>query len=223
MAALSLVRALNALAQLDRELGEVVRDLKTGSADPAIFEVFRAGFARLEAQRLQVRESVVASAAADDLAWRESMLRARTVVVLAQLAHLEDVARDVPPADRPLACFASVRALHACIVSRITRIVGGVRRECNEADRGTLSPLIRTALHRVAYGKGEYGFAALGVEPVGSALLAGSRARSKRFALACETLNLALGLCANRSTDLVPELPPLPPRVCSNRGGLEHR
>ena len=195
MAATRVVLALDALADLDRELSMVVLQAEsaTASVDPVVVEGLRLGLAQVQSVQRRVRKQVVASVAEDDQEWRASVLRTRTLVVLGQLQLLEHAARE-SDVRFPSSAFATVGELRRYLVGRIARIHSALRHAADDIDTTVGSDATRRMLHSVALGKAEYGFTALALDlDVSTILHAGTRSSSAMFATACQALLLALG------------------------------
>lgn len=213
MAASHVVLALDALAELDRELSTVVRQAQAvaGTLDPVVVEGLRFGLEQIHRAQRHVRERVVASVVEDDRAWRDALLRTRTLVVLGQLQLLQHAEQECGTSSESSlgGRYASVENLRQHVLGRIARIHGGLRRAVEEIEMTVDSSATRRVLHDVALGKAEYGFAALaGDRELAAALRAGMRVASMTFAAACRGLSIALGAFP-RSDDQVPELPHL--------------
>lgn len=222
VAAAQLVLALDVLAQFDRELNTVVDDavavVETGA--PAALDGLRIGVAQLQTTRRRIRDRVVASMTADDLATREATVRMRTMVLVARLSMLEGAGVELAANARPFGdTFESVVALQAYVLWHLERILDGLRRELHEIASKVESRSEREALRHVALGKADCGFAVLGSDRrLADALAIGARMPSMRFSIACRTLLLALRETPTVS-DLIPELPSL----TSRRGASERQ
>lgn len=135
------------------------------------------------------------------------LFRIRTMALIARLSMLADAAKELAPDIRPFGdSFESVTALQAHVLARLRRILHGLRREILEANALAV-PRGRTTLRHVALGKAAFGLSAIGAEHrVADALAEGARVRCLQFAIACQTLRLALRDSQSAAPD-VPELP----------------
>lgn len=191
MAATRVAFALDALADLDREISTAVAnaELADVAEDPALVGALRVGLAQL--QRVQRRARTHRMEC--DHEWRASLLRARTLVVLGQLQLLEHAARQDETWQATDACDA-VGELRRFLIDRIVRILRALQRATDEHNTATCAYMGRRMLYAVALGKAECGFASLATEPrVAHVLATGVATASPLLAMACQGLLLALG------------------------------
>ncbi|MBA3461694.1 MAG: hypothetical protein H0T46_17150 [Deltaproteobacteria bacterium] len=133
-----------------------------------------------------------------DATAREAMLLSRANIVLAQLTMLTIAAPELPIGGKPFGDgFAGVPALCAHLMPRIERILVGLG-HLGHTSVGSASYTAVAALRRVAIGNAEFGFALLSADAaLVDALAIGSAMPSRRFALGCRTLRIALGAVAD--------------------------
>ncbi len=116
----------------------------------------------------------------------------------AQLTMLAIAVPELPIGVKPFGDgFADVPALGAHLMLRIERILVVVGHPGHKSV-GSASHTAVAALRRVAIGNAEFGFALLSTDAALVAALAiGSAMPSRRFALGCRTLRIALGAVAD--------------------------
>ena len=205
MASSHLVLVLEAVAELDRKLAAVAlqSDVLAASLGTDLTAGLRGSFHQVQTSMRSLRAHVVDSAAALTAEWHESALRARTALVLVQLAELKASEHEVAREERLHAGrFQGLRDVDTFLLDRIGRVNATwvKQRRAVNAWTGSVDAVARHAHHTAVLNTAEHAFAVIGDDvDLVSFLHAGAAVRSDRFRTACWVLAMLLGITIERN------------------------
>lgn len=207
MADLHVAFVLEALAELEREIVStlvVVDSFDAKGAAPAVVVTFASlrsvlvlASSKIDLLRERVLHSVEVEAVAET---REAALRARSNVVLLQLANLKSLEHDVSSSERAwlyVGRFVSLLHVIVFLVDRISSINAGWMNQ-KRAQRPTDADPTMTAcraLYRIALENAEAAFSLIGQDAdLARFLRAGASMRHPRFRNACREIAAIVGV-----------------------------